>query len=174
MKRIFLFVLMFSSLISCEKEEKGKYDLFPLQAGNEFYYTYYKYRYSGLASYTGGVETWKVVSESSQGNSITYLIERKLNATYRFLGDSIIISDSTRFLMVNETRSSSVISVFGFSFKRHQDVSEIELKKEGNTNTSSWSYIFEADKGMTEYQYYHPPNQVEIESLILDSLKVLQ
>jgi hypothetical protein len=174
MKRMFLLVIIFSSLISCEKEEKGRYDLFPLKAGNEFYYTYYKYRYSGLAAYTGGTETWKVVSESSQGNTIIYAIERTLNATYRFLGDSMIISDSTRFLTVREERSSSVISIFGFSFKRHQDVSQIELKKEGNTNTASWSYIFEAGRGMTEYQYYHPPNQVEMESLILDSCKVLQ
>ena len=169
----FLWLLVLSGFLfnACEKQER--YDLFPLKVGNEFYYKYDKYRFTGISAYTKGNETWKVVSESSQGNSITYIIERNLNATLRVAGDTIIITDSKSQLEIIEDKSSSIISVLGFNFKRYQDVSQIELKQQGYSSTPSLTCLFKADSGMTKYNYYHPPNQITNESLYLDSLKII-
>lgn len=149
------------------------YDLFPLKVGNEFYYKYNKERYTGIWAYTNGNETWKVVSESSQGNSINYIIEQKMNATLRVAGQTIIISDSTSPLVVSEDKISSLISFWNITFKRYQSISQIEIKQEGHSNMPGWSYLFKADSGLTKYNYYHPPNQITYESLYLDSLKTI-
>jgi hypothetical protein len=172
--RIWIYSLIVVGLVlilfnTCEKQ--GRYDLFPLKVGNVFYYKFSK---SIGRYYTEGTETWKVVSESLQGNSINYIIERNLNGTLIVLvalGDTTLITDSITQLQVIENKSTSAISVFGFNFKRYQDVSQIELKQEGFTIAPSLTCIFKADSGMTKYYYYHPPNQIVYESLQLDSLK---
>jgi hypothetical protein len=172
---LFLLVLSLFLFRGCEKEEK--YDLFPLKVGNEFYYKYYKYRYSGISAYTNGTETWKVVSESSQGNSKTYRIERKLNATLKVGGQTINIRDSLSYFEINEEKQSSLLSTssmllfFEIRFKRYQNDYQLVIKQEGNSVTSAWSYLFKADSGLTKFTYYHPPNQITNESLTLDSLK---
>jgi hypothetical protein len=172
----FLLFLVLCSILfhsCCKKQERGQYDLFPLKVGNEFYYRYDKYRYTGISAYTKGNETWKVLSESSQENSITYIIERKLNATLIVAGDTIIITDSKSYLEIIEDKSSSVISVFGFNFKRYQEVTQLELAQQGYTSSPSLTCLFKADSGMTKYIYHHPPNQITDESLYLDSLKLV-
>jgi hypothetical protein len=85
LKHTVFFLLVLSGFLSggCEKQE---YDLFPLNTGNEFYYTYYKYRYTGISAYTNGTERWKVISVSSQGNYNIYRIERKFNAILKVPG----------------------------------------------------------------------------------------
>lgn len=175
----FLGILVLSGLMfsTCAKQER--YDLFPLKAGNEFYYKYYKYRYTGVSSYTNGTETWKVVSESSQGNLINYTIEITINATVTGIGAKII-SDSIRYVVINEEKSSSLISasslipLWNFPFKRYQDVSHYEVKQECHSSVLGWSFIFKADSGLTRYSYCHPPNQITNETLTLDSVKLLQ
>lgn len=102
-----LFVLLALLLSACEKQE---YDLFPLKVGNEFYFTYYKYRFNGISSYTNGNERWKVISVSSQGNSDIYTIERKLDAVLKVAGQTILITDSLRFFEINEEKTSSLLS----------------------------------------------------------------
>jgi hypothetical protein len=172
LKSGFLWFLFLSSFLfnGCEKQED--YDLFPLKAGNEFYYKYYKYRYTGISAYTTGTETWKVLSETVQDNSIKYNIERTLNAILKVAGLTDTISDSKSYLEIIEDKSSSVISVFGFSFKRYQDIPEIELKQQGYTSMPSLTCVFKADSGLMKYSYYHPPNQITNETLHLDSLKI--
>ena len=169
---IYSLIVVGSVLIlfnTCEKQ--GRYDLFPLKVGNEFYYKYNKSS-GGIPGYdTRGTETWKVVSESSKGDSINYIIERNLNGTLIVLRDTILITDSITQLQIIENKSTSAISVFGFNFKRYQDVSQIELEQKGSTRAPSLTCIFKADSGMTKYNYYHPPNQIVYESLQLDSLK---
>jgi len=165
---LILFCFLF---VSCSKQEMP-YDLFPLEVGNEFYYSYYKYRYSGISSYTTGTENWKVISVSEADGSFKYRIERNLNALFTYAGHTDTITDSKSYLEVIEDKSSSVISVFGFSFNRYQDVAEIELKQEGNTSMPSLTCSFKADTGMISYSYYHPPNQIVNETLTLDSLKI--
>jgi hypothetical protein len=175
----FLGGLVLSGLIlsTCEKHER--YDLLPLKVGNEFYYRYYKYRYTGVSSYTNGSETWKVVSESSRGNNIGYTIEVKMNATVTGI-ESKIISDSLRYVEIYEDKSSSLISasslipLWNFPFKRYQDVSHAEFIQECHSIGFGWSFIFKADSGLTKYSYCHPPNQITYETLTLDSLKLLQ
>jgi len=181
MKRFLIYVLFFLLVLSgfllgtCEKQE---YDLFPLKVGNEFYYTYYKYRYTGISAYTNGTERWKVISVSSQGNSNIYRIERKLNAILNIGDQSIIISDSSGFFEISEDKSSSLLSsssmllYIEISFKRYQYDPVFEIKQEGHSNVQGWSYLFKADSGLTKYTYYHPPNQITNESLHLDSLKI--
>ena len=174
-----LGILVLSGLIFCTCEKQESYDLFPLKVGNEFYYKYYKYRNSGISAYTNGNETWKVMSESSNGNSNIYRIERKLNATLKVAGQTIIISDSIRYFEISEDKSSSLISsssmilFLEISFKRYQADSQIEIKQEGHSDTEGWSYLFKADSGLTKYTYYHPPNQITNETLTLDSLKLI-
>jgi hypothetical protein len=158
------FVFLFNA---CEKQ-KNPYDLFPLKTGNEYYYRYEKRE---LPADTKGTETWKVVSESSQGGSIKYMIERKLNAIITLASYKIVITDSITYLEVTQDKSSSKISLWGFLFKRYQSVSKIELKKIGDTGMPSMNCIFKADSGMTKYNYHQPPNQVADITLSLDSLK---
>lgn len=173
---LFLLLVLPGFLIStCEKQE---YDLFPLKVGNEFYYTYYKYRYTGISAYTTGTERWKVISVSSQGGGNIYRIERKLDGILKVAGQTIIISDSLRFFDINEDRSSSLLSsssmllYIDISFNRYQTDPLFEIKQEGNSSTQGWSYLFKADSGLTKFTYYSPPNQITNESLHLDSLKV--
>ena len=164
-----LVLILFNT---CEKQ--GRYDLFPLKVGNEFYYKYDKSKGPGPGYDIRGTETWNVVSESSKGNSINYIIEQNLNGTLIVngpFGDTTLITDSITQLQLIENKSTSAISVFGFNFKRYQDVSQIELKKQGSTIAPSQTCIFKADSGMTRYNYHHPPNQIVYESLKLDSLK---
>jgi hypothetical protein len=176
-----LFIILYSCLFDACKKEKQEttYDLFPLKVGNEFYYKYYKYRFNGISAYTNGTETWKVISESSHGNSNTYSIERKLNATLKVAGQTINISDSVRYFEINEDMSSSLISTSSMilfleiSFKRYHSDSQIEIKQEGYSNMEGWSYLFKSDSGLTKFTYYHPPNQITNESLSLDSLKLV-
>jgi hypothetical protein len=161
---------------SCEKQ--GRYDLFPLKTGNEFYYNYYKYRFTGISSYNTGMETWKIISDVKSGSSITYTIEERLNATLKVAGQTIVISDSVRFFEINEDTKTSLLSSFSMllykeiSFKRYQDASEFEIKHEGHTSEESWSYLFKADSGLTKFTYNHPPNQISSKTLTLDSLSV--
>ena len=177
-RSIWIPVLSVCLLIACKKQET--YDLFPLKPGNQFYYKYYKYRFTGISAYTNGTETWKVVSESSQGNSSTYTIERKLNAVLKVAGQTIIISDSIRYFEISEDKSSLLISsssmllYVDISFKRYQNDSQIEIKQESHSNMEGWSYLFKADSGLTKFTYYHPPNQITNETLSLDSLKLFQ
>jgi hypothetical protein len=103
-------------LISCTKQEIN--DLFPLKTGNEFYYRYNKNEYTGISANITGSETWKVVNESSQRDSIKYIIERKLNAILTVAGSSTVISNSITYLEIYEDKSSSIISIWGFFFKR--------------------------------------------------------
>jgi hypothetical protein len=172
LKYVFFLLIVLSGFIlyTCEKEE---YDLFPLKVGNEFYYTYHKSR---IPVYTNGTERWKVISVSSQGNSDIYRIERKLNAILQVAGQTIIITDSLRFFEISEDKSSSLLSssslYIEISFKRYQPDPVFEIKQESHSNKEGWSYLFKADSGLTEYTYYHPPNQVTNESLHLDSLNI--
>ena len=173
---IYSLIVVVSVLIlfnTCEKQ--GRYDLFPLKVGNEFYYKYDNSRRNfGLESDTKGTKTWKVVSESLQGNSINYIIEQNLNGTLIVngpFGDTTLITDSITQLQIIENKSTSAISVFGFNFKRYQDVSQIELEQQGYTDAPSLTCIFKADSGMTRYNYYFSTQQILYESLQLDSLK---
>jgi hypothetical protein len=169
---LFFLLILCSFLINgCKKQLV--HDLFPLKVGNEFYYKYYKYRFTGISAYTLGTETWKIVSESTQGDSTTYIVERNLNATLKVAGTTIIITDSINQLAIVEYKSSSIISLLGFSFKRYQDISQIELKQFGYSSTPTLTCLFKADSGMTKYYYYHPPNQITNESLLLDSIKII-
>lgn len=157
-------------IISCEKQ--NTYDLFPLEVGNEFYYSYYK-KTAMITSYTNGVEIWTVISESEQGDSIVYLLEQIIDATRitPSLGDTFNIYSKTQFEII-EQKSSSIISFRPFTFKRYQDVSRIELKQEGGSNRPGVSCTFKADSGMVKYYYHHPPNQIYDITLLLDSIKI--
>jgi hypothetical protein len=169
----FWFLVLYCALFESCKKQEMPYDLFPLKVGNEFYYKYYQYRFTGISAYTNGTEIWRVASASEQENSITYTIKRNLNAILKVAGNSDTISNSISYLQVIEDKSSSMISIWGFSFKRYEDVRQIELVSQGNTSTPSVSCVFKADSGMITYTYYHPPNQITNETLSLDSLKII-
>lgn len=154
---------------SCEKWPWYN-DLFPLEPGNEFYFTYHEMKFSGAHIYTDGNETWKVVSCSTVGDTKKYLIERKLNGILKFVGITII-SDSIRYEYITENKSS-LISMQGISFKRYQSESQIEIKKEHNSVSDGYRYLFKADSGLTLYSYYHPPNHVHTINMKLDSMKI--
>ena len=173
MRNSLLFSLLLMGYLLCGCEKQGRYDIFPLKTGNEFYYSYSSSRFTGISAYSRGNETWQIVSESTQGNSITYLIERTLNGISVALGDTTKIIDSRSMLQVVENKSSSAISLWGFTFKRYQDESHLELFAQGYSSGPSLTCVFKADSGMTKYYYYHPPNQIFQESYYLDSLKIL-
>ena len=170
--RIVLIITLSSIIVhSCGKHET--YDLFPLKAGNEFYYNYQK-RTEMIYTYTIGIESWKVVSDFQQGDSIVYVVERNLKAKTIIpaLKDTMDINETTQFL-ISEKRSSSLISFMGFKFKRYQDIPSIELNSQGYSTMPSSRCTFKSDSGLIKYYYYHPPNQVKYISMFLDSLKVL-
>lgn len=174
-----ILILLLSGCLLCACKKRETYDLFPLKVGNEFYYKYYKYLFIGVSSYTQGTETWKVVSETTQGNSIIYTIEIKMNATVTGIGAKVI-SDSMRYVEISEDKSSSLISasslitIWNFPFKRYRDVSRLEVSKECLSGVIGWSFLFKADSGLTKYGYCQPPNHIVHESLTLDSIKISQ
>ena len=170
-----LFFVLYGFLFDACKKEKQEtpYDLFPLKVGNEFYYKYYRGK---MMAETKGTETWKVVSESFQGGSVKYLIERKLNAIFTYPLHQIVITDSISYLEVTEDKSSLISSLFlsysNLSFKRYQNVNQYVIEQTyAGTMTPTWKYIFVADSGLTSYNYHHPPNQITNITLHLDSLK---
>jgi hypothetical protein len=169
-KHIFILFLVLAGflLLTCEKQ---KYDLFPLKVGNEFYYKYDK---KEIGFITDGSETWKVQSEIVNGNSVTFTIERSLNGVFRSSDQSFIDSISNRrtyFEVIQD--KSSVITFWGFSFKRFQSKSEIELNQVGDTRMPTITGIFSAFRGLTRYSSYHPPNHWSKENLYMDSLKLM-
>jgi hypothetical protein len=173
-----LCIPVLSLFLFSDCKKQGTYDLFPLKTGNEFYYKYFRYHYDVKHYTTVGTETWKVLSESSQGKSITYTIECRLNAVLKVNDQVIIISDSLRYFVISEKKSSSLLSFSSMlsysdlSFRRYQNDPQIEIKQESSTSTEGWSYLFRADSGLTKYSYYHPPNRITNETLSLDSLKM--
>ena len=174
--RLIWFLVLSGFLFNtCKKE--GKFDLFPLKTGNEFYYKYNKESHPGPTVYTIGTETWKVVNESEEGNHIKYTIERRLNAKISLGGYTYVtkvISDSIQYLEILEDKKTALISFLNITFKRYQSVSQIEINQGGQYDIEGWSYLFKTDSGMTKYNYYHRPNQITIESLHLDSITTIQ
>ena len=160
-------------------EEIPVFDIFPLKVGNEFYYKYeYKFINGPIDGWTKGTEVWKVVTESTQGNIVNYIIERKINGIQILNGtDKTVISNRlTNFTIKKGTSDSILTSNFGFNYgdinlKIYNQDSIVKIQKEGGTSGISWSFLFKADSGLTKYSYYHPPNYISSESLILDSLK---
>jgi len=166
-------ILCWFLLISCEEQEP-LYDLFPLKVGNEFNYTYSKDRYYPLIVNTRGTESWKVVLLTAQDGYFTYTVERKIFLVTTLLSDTIDVTNDTIFMEVKEKESTTLISFWGFEFKRYQDVPEIELKHEGEPTMPTESCVFKADSGLVFYSYYHPPNQVINQTLRLDSVNFSQ
>jgi hypothetical protein len=171
----FLFILILYGFFVFDCKKETLYDLFPLKVGNEFYYKYDKEK---MMADVNGTETWKVVSESSQGGSKKYLIERKLNAIYTYLFNQIVITDSISYLEVTEDESSLITSLFlsdsDLSFKRYQNVNQYVIEQPfAGTMVPTWKYVFAADSGLTSYHYHHPPNQITDINLHLDSLKMI-
>lgn len=155
--RIQLILLLQILLLACNKPESPR-DLYPLKVGNEYYFSYSKTKPVTIQSTTKGVEVWKVISDSIKGNSIHYLIERKLNATelvptINYRRDII---DAISYLEIIEDKSSSVISFWNISFRRYQDVGHIEISTEGGTSMPTTTFTFKADSGLVYYYYYHP------------------
>jgi len=173
--RFLVFLILSAFLFTgCNREKQDTpYDLFPLNVGNEFYY---KYQNKKLFEDTKGTEVWKVISESSQGGLIKYLIERKLNAVYMFLDNQRIITDSISYMEVTEDTSSLISSLFlsysNISFQRYQNVSHCVIEQPNPApSIQDWKYIFVADSGLTSYHYHHAPNSITDITLHLDSLK---
>ena len=181
--RLICITVLSGCLFSGCKKHKT-FDLLPLKVGNVFYYKYNAGEDHGSGgmvwTYTKGTESWKIVSESSQGNFINYSIEIKMDVIHiGVLGDTTIISDSTRYIEINEDKSSSLITatsmipLWNFPFKRYQDVSHSETTQECRSGTIGWEFLFKADSGLTNYSYCHPPIQRAYESLHLDSLRLI-
>jgi hypothetical protein len=173
--RFLLIIILSGSLFTgCERAKQDTpYDLFPLKVGNEFYYKYQKRKFYEDIK---GTEVWKVISESSQGGSVNYLIERKLNAVYTFLDNQRVITDSISYLEVTEDTSAFISSLFltnsKYSFQRYQNVSHYVIEHPLPVDAlQQWKYIFVADSGLTSYKYHHGPNLVTDFTLSLDSLK---
>jgi len=172
----FLWILILFGFLftGCNRENQDTlYDLFPLKVGNEFYY---KYQNKKMFEDIKGTEVWKVISQSSQGGSSKYLIERKLNAVYTVLYNQRIITDSISYLEVTEDTSSLISSLFvsysNISFQRYQNVSHYVIEHPlPDDAIQQWKYIFVADSGLTSYQYHHAPNSITDITLYLDSLK---
>lgn len=165
-----LLLFIFSGLLFSVCEKQGRYDLFPMKVGNEFYY---KYEKRDLIATTKGTETWKVVSESSLNGTVKYLIERKLNGVVQIGINQTVITDRITSLEVTGDKSSSII-LWDFRFDRYQDKSQSELRIDGYTSLPSVTILLKADSGLTSYNYYHPPNQVSNITLTLDSVKTVR
>ncbi|HEX2970222.1 MAG TPA: hypothetical protein VHO46_14080 [Bacteroidales bacterium] len=113
-----------------------------------------------------------MISETIQENSRIYRIERKLDAVFQIMNITAIIKDSIRYLDVEEDISTSELLFYSHKFRRYQPEPQYEIKEEASTMHSSSSYLFKADSGLTKYRYYHPPNHIVEETLILDSVSI--
>ena len=115
MKKYLLLILVGFIYASCERtedpEEKPIYDLFPLNVGNLFYYSYsYSYRHDPLVGpykSANGKRQWRILTDSLKVNSIEYTFEEKYNGfeitTINYpevVTDSINIIDSIRYFKI--------------------------------------------------------------------------
>lgn len=191
MKRVLLF-LKFSLLIGCplllnfckkENENQPLNDLFPVQEGQEYYYSYYSLNDHILIGYCYlGNEKWTIKSDSANDKDIIHCIERKFNGIrvdWNYLStksfkDTTLVTDSIIFMTIEENKNSSILTfpVWGISLNRFQNIKEttIELYDSGLDPYKSWR--FQADSGLCKYYYSEGLTSFRIrESLILDSIK---
>lgn len=172
-KNRFLNLFLFAGIAFISCEWKSMHDLFPLEVGNEFYYWHYETA-CPVARKQYGVETWKVISELSQGDSTIYTIEQNLKATYIMVSlQDTFYAETTYNFEIIERHPSSIISFSGFKFMRYQNVSHLELNRQGSSSISAVTCLFKSNKGLVKYTYNHP-NHIKSLTLTLDSLKISQ
>lgn len=92
MVSIILTFIMISD--SCTKD-RGRYELFPLKVGNEYYYQYlYSFDDFVVGNSTIGNEKWTVLTDSVKNKNVEYFVEKKLNAIH--IDWSILPTNSLR------------------------------------------------------------------------------
>jgi hypothetical protein len=174
---------------------KSEFDLFPLNAGNEYYYKFsYSYCVSILGSeyFSYGKIKWIILTDSLKNNMTVYYFEEKFNGIDIIVrkyypgpavGDTTIIKDRMRYFRVIENPSgllSLLIAELGLtgqntkwdiSFKRYQYIQDTVIRVGALMDGAD--YYFHADSGLTKYSYHDGPNtNITYIKYVLDSVKI--
>lgn len=199
MNRIIIILIMIT-LISCEKlenqkQENQKYDLFPLNVGNEFNYTYNfsldEYRGGGITHETGN-KKWRIMETSFYNDTIEYLFEEiRYNITRTYiLVDTTYNSfeNDTAYFKVSEDSVSGVTSFtpstdlyeyldpIEISFERFADTKRKVISYENSGMPGCYyDWYFNSDSGLVRVTQSYFSNSRTIEySCNLDSLHIKQ
>ena len=201
MKRLLPFIILVSSLSSCERQpvETQKYDLFPLNVGNEYYYSY-SYERGGPngpdIDHKLGAKQWKITSSSSFNDTNIYVIEEITHYEMYILSWSGPPDTSynwreadTVYFMLSEHLTSGDISfallqLYGnllseISIQRYSDKPRVVIDYDKGPSTTisyRFGWHFASDSGLVKGSYYSfSANQgFRDYSFIMDSLKIIQ
>ena len=186
--------MMILFLLSCEENsvESQRFDLFPLQVGHEFYYSYF-YRQKSAAENPDTVYAnikWTITFKTEiEGNNV-YNFEQKfyngmLLTTQHFPEvpnpdiDTVYLADQVTYFSVIENidddfwfAESNIPSEY--DFYRTSIYSRAVLTFDINIVEGKWNFVFVADSGLVDYSYYRQTAMHSWSySFAMDSLKLL-
>lgn len=171
------------------------YDLFPINNGNEFSFTYYYYNAINLSygpfKTLKGSSNWTVLSDSISDSIHKYFIKEEFNGieintvtSPTRKTDTVNIANKIRSFEVIEdqdhnitfkniiSKVCSINSPWIVQFQRYQNVPEIEIN---NSNALLIiHFYFKADSGLTKYNFVKGPNScITNEIYKLNNIKIV-
>lgn len=200
-EKIFIILLFFLS--GCEKnedtskkEDTPKYDIFPINVGNEYFYNYsYTWDKWNYGHTIRGKEKWVVVSKSTSSANTTYSVERTLSGVYvnftgwtpssRIYDTTHVYIDSVSYLNISEELFSSFVSFSkknncyyfpntNLYFPRYIDKTDTVIHIASGEARIADFYL-STNSGLTKYSFFKFGNSgTESETLDLYRLKLNQ
>lgn len=187
-----MLLISISTLVikGCKKDEvpaeNALYDLFPLKPGNIFYYSYsYSFQQDpvfGPVKNAGGKRQWRILTASSEINSVEYTFEEKYNGFEKttiiypdIVTDSINIIDSIRYFKVIEDENGQLSFLnlnptWNITLQRFQKDSDIVIHNWAGGNYRR-DYQFHANKGLINWTNGKGPiTGMYLENYTLDSV----
>jgi hypothetical protein len=200
MKWVFPFIIFVGCLLSCEKQQEEtppdeKYDLFPLNVGNKFYYSYgwiSQFLTASSFQYGYGNEVWKILSMSNNSDtSIEYNFQL---ISYNIVDIEVIntppdtlireLNEDTRYFTLLENPVSGEIRFnpnpiknwqnFNISFQRYSDTQKYIFHVPGIPYAYKADWQFAADSGLIHGSFRLVSHHTKSYSLVLDSLNLVQ
>jgi hypothetical protein len=183
-KKILPFIISTLCLSSCERQQDDirLYDLFPINIGNEYFYTYkwYDINVGIYEKLENGNLRWCIFQKSENDTSKVYEIkETKYNRIYIDSYDTTYPENSVSHFNIYEHNNTSQLTIKNWgAFPRYSEIRdtifELELRYY-DSGTDHYEWHFKADSGLVyfNFQYYiiyrHRRN-----SFTLDSLKIIK
>lgn len=164
---------------SCTKDH-GRYELFPLKVGNEYYYNYsYSYYDKFVGNNTIGYEKWTVLTDSIKNKNVEYFVEKKLNGTHidwsilatNSHRDTTIIKDSIGYFIITENPKGDLL-FFDITIPRYSNKPDTVIRIWQSMDFTK-TYYFSSGCGLTKYykSWGLMGSQIR-ESYIQDSVKI--
>jgi hypothetical protein len=165
---------------SCSKD-RGRYELFPLRVGNEYYYQYsYSFDDFLVGNSTIGNEKWTVLTDSEKNKNVEYFVEKKLNAIHidwsilatNSHSDTTIIKDSIGYFIITENPKGDLL-FFEITIPRYSNKPDSIIQIYGSSHDYYKTFYFSAGRALTRYYKFWGVMGPRIrESYIQDSIKI--